>query len=85
MGCNRPQNALCHPEILPHWSVRMKQQRRPMQMQRQLFYESQLNSNPNSLWLPNDREAELKAAIAELLLNLVLDSSQAATGGDYDE
>jgi hypothetical protein len=54
-------------------------------MQRQLFYEPQLNSDPNSLGLPTAREAELKAAIAELLLKLVLDRAEAATGAEYDK
>lgn len=63
----------------------MKQRRKTKQMQRQLFYEPQLNSDPNSLGLPPDRVAELKAAIAELLLNVVLDSAQAATGAEYDQ
>jgi hypothetical protein len=44
-----------------------------------------LNSGLNSLGLPTAREEELKAAIAELLLTLVLDSADAATGGEYDE
>jgi len=85
MTCRLPQNALCHPEILPHWSARMKSRRKTNQMQRQLFYEPQLNSNPNSLELPTAREAELKAAIAELLLRLVLGGADATTGGEYDE
>jgi len=85
MICNQPQNALCHPEVLPHWSVRMKQRRNTKQMQRQLFYEPQLNSDLNSLGLPRNREAELKAGIAELLLNLVLDSADAATGEDDEQ
>ena len=71
MTCNRRQKALCHPEILPPWSVRMKQRRKTQQMQRQLFYEPQLNRDPNSLGLPTAREVELKAAIAELLLKVV--------------
>ena len=53
--------------------------------QRQLFYEPQPNSDPNPLGLPPPREAELKAAIAELLLKLVLDSAESATGAEYDE
>ena len=54
-------------------------------MQRQLFYEPELNSEPISLGRPTAREAELKAAIAELLLKLVLDNVEGATGGKYDE
>jgi hypothetical protein len=63
----------------------MKRRRKTKQMQRQLFYEPQLNSDLNSLGLSTAREAELKAAIAELLLKLVLDSAEAATGVEYDE
>jgi hypothetical protein len=63
----------------------MKHRRKTKPMQRQLFYEPQLNSDPNSLGLPTARGVELKAAIAELLLKLVLDSADAATGGEYDE
>jgi len=63
----------------------MKHRRNSIQMQRQLFYEPQLNSDPSSLGLPPAREAELKAAIAELLLKLVLDSAESAKGVEYDE
>lgn len=63
----------------------MKHRRNTKQKQRQLFYEPQLNSDPTSLGLPPVREAELKAAIAELLLKLVLDSAESATGAEYDE
>lgn len=63
----------------------MKHRRNSKPKQRQLFYEPQLNSDPNSLGLPPAREAELKAAIAELLLNLFLDSAESATGAKYDE
>ena len=63
----------------------MKHRRNTKQKQGQLFYEPQLNSDPNSLGLPPAREAELKATIAELLLKLVLDSAESAPGADYDE
>lgn len=63
----------------------MKRQTKTKQVQRQLFYEPQPNSETNPLRLPRAREAELKAAIAELLLKLLLDSADAATGGEYDE
>jgi hypothetical protein len=62
----------------------MKQRTTVKPMQRPLFYEPQLNSDLTSLSLPTAREEELKAAIAELLLTLVLDSADAATGGEYD-
>ena len=60
-------------------------QRRKKQMQRQLFYEAQLNSDSKLLGLPIDLEAELKAGIAELLLKLAHHGAEAATGGEYDE
>ena len=63
----------------------MKRRRITKQMQRQLFYEPQINSDPNSPGLSIAREAELKAAIAELLLKLLVDSGEAATGAENDE
>ena len=63
----------------------MKHRRNTKQKQRQLFYELQLNSGPNLLGLPPAQAAELKAAIAELLLKLALDSAEGATGAEYDE
>jgi hypothetical protein len=63
----------------------MKQRRKTQQMQRQLFCEPCETSDPNLLGLPTARQAELKAAIAELLLKLVLDSAEAAIGGECDE
>ena len=63
----------------------MKHRRNTKQKQRQLFYEPQLNSDPNSLGLSIAREAELKAAIAELLLKLLVDSGEAATGAEHDK
>ena len=62
----------------------MKHRRNSKPKQGQLFYEPQLNSDLNSLGLPPAREAELKVAIAELLLKL-LDSAESATGAEYDE
>jgi hypothetical protein len=85
MACSRPQNALCHPEIPFHWSVRMKQRRNTQQIQRQLFYKPELSSSPTPLDLPTEREAEIKAVIAKLLLNVVLDNAEASTGAEYDE
>jgi hypothetical protein len=63
----------------------MKQRRNTNQIQALLFYETELSSDPISLDLPTDREAELKAVIGELLLNVALDNAQAPRGAEDDE
>ena len=61
----------------------MKQRSRMNERQTELFYEPGLRSVP--IPLGADREAELKRAIAELLLNVALDDAKVPKGGECDE
>jgi hypothetical protein len=51
----------------------------------ELFHEPGLSGVPIPLPLAPDREAELKRAIAELLLNVALGNAELPRGGDCDE
>ena len=55
------------------------------QIQIELFPETELCSVPAPLPSDADRRAELKRAIAELLLSVALDDDAGPTGGQYDE
>jgi hypothetical protein len=63
----------------------MKQRNRTNQRQTALFYEPGLSSVPIPLPLAANRAAELKSAIAELLLNVALDDAEVPKGGECDE
>jgi hypothetical protein len=63
----------------------MKPTIRTNQIQTKLFHEPGLSSVPIPLPLSADRKAELKRAIAELLLNLALDDAAVPRGGQCDE
>jgi hypothetical protein len=63
----------------------MKQRRKTMQIQTELFCQPGLNGVPIPLDLAPDRERELKKVIAELLLNVALDNAGAPRGGECDE
>jgi hypothetical protein len=63
----------------------MKLRIRTNQIQIELFHEPGLSSVPIPLSLAADREAELKRAIAELLLNMALDDAEVPKGGECDE
>jgi hypothetical protein len=62
----------------------MKRRSKANHRQRELFYEPGLSSVPIPLPLAVNREAELKKAIAELLLN-VLDDAAIPDGGERDK
>jgi hypothetical protein len=51
----------------------------------ELFHEPGLSSVPIPLPLAADREALLRKAIAELLLNVALDNAEPPRGGECDE
>ena len=55
------------------------------EIQIDLFPETELSSVPAPLPSDADRRAELKMAIAELLLSVALDAAAGPTGGQYDE
>lgn len=54
------------------------------EIQIELFPETEL-SDPAPLPSDADRRAELKRAIAELLLSVALDDAAGPTGGQHDE
>jgi hypothetical protein len=55
------------------------------EIQIELFHETDLSGVPAPLPLDADRRAELKRAIAELLLSVALDDAVGPTGGQHDE
>lgn len=55
----------------------MKQRRKTNHIQTELFCEPRLIRGPNPL-LPADRQAELKTAVAELLLNVAIEDAEGA-------
>jgi hypothetical protein len=55
------------------------------EIQIELFHETELSSVPAPLPLDADRRAEIKRAIAELLLSAALDDDAGPTGGQHDE
>ena len=55
------------------------------EIQIELFHEAEVNSVPAPLPSEADRRAELKRAIAELLLSVALDDAPGPTGGQHDE
>jgi hypothetical protein len=63
----------------------MKQRSKTNQIQTELFYEPGLSGVPIPLPLAANREAELKRAVAELLLNVALDDAKVPRKGEYDE
>ena len=85
MVCIRLWNAISHPEMPPPRSFRMKPRITTNQIQTKLFHEPGFSSIPIPLPLAADREAELKRAIAELLLNVALDDAEVPRGGECDE
>jgi hypothetical protein len=63
----------------------MKLKIRTYKIQIELFDETELSSVPMPLPSDAERRAELKRAIAELLLSVALDDAAAPRGGQYDE
>jgi hypothetical protein len=55
------------------------------EIQIELFHETELSSVPAPLPSDADRKAELKRAVAELLLSVALDAATGPTGGQHDE
>jgi hypothetical protein len=55
------------------------------EIQIELFHETELSSVPAPLPPDADRRAELKRAVAELLLSVALDDAAAPSGGQHDE
>ena len=55
------------------------------EIQIELFHETEMSSVPAPLPSDADRRAELKRAIAELLLNVALGNAELPRGGDCDE
>lgn len=55
------------------------------EIQIELFHETELSSVPAPLPSDADRRAELRRAIAELLLSVALDDAAGPTGGQHDE
>ena len=55
------------------------------EIQIELFHDTELSSVPAPLPSDADRRAELKRAIAELLLNVALDDAEPPRGGECDE
>jgi len=62
----------------------MKQRSRTNLRQAELFCEPGLSGVPIPLPLAANREAELKRAIAELLLNVALGDAEVPKGGECD-
>jgi hypothetical protein len=55
------------------------------EIQIELFHETELSSVPAPLPSEADRRAELKRAVADLLLSVALDDAAAPSGGQHDE
>jgi len=55
------------------------------EIQIELFHETELSSVPAPLPSDAGRRAELKRAIAELLLSVALDDAAGPAGGRHDE
>jgi hypothetical protein len=55
------------------------------EIQIKLFQEIELSSDPPPPAVAADRKAELKRAIAELLLSAALDDAAIRRGGQHDE
>lgn len=55
------------------------------EIQIELFHETELSSVPAPLPSDADRRAELKRAIAELLLSVALNDAAIPSGGQHDE
>lgn len=55
------------------------------EIQIELFHEPELISVPAPLPSDADRRAELKKAVAELLLSVALDAAAGPTGGQHDK
>ena len=55
------------------------------EIQIELFHEIEMSSVPAPLPSDADRRAELKRAVAELLLSVALDAAAGPTGGQHDE
>jgi hypothetical protein len=55
------------------------------EIQIKLFQEMELSSDPPPPAVAADRKAELKRAIAELLLSAALDDAAIRRGGQHDE
>jgi hypothetical protein len=55
------------------------------EIQIELFHETELSSVTAPLPSDADRRAELKRAVAELLLSVALDDDAGPTGGQHDE
>jgi hypothetical protein len=55
------------------------------EIQIKLFQEIEVSSDPPPPAVAADRKAELKRAIAELLLSVALDNAAGPTGGQHDE
>lgn len=64
---------------------RMKHRSRTNLRQIELFYEPGLSGVPIPLPLAAEREAELKRAIAELLLNAAVNDAEVPKGDERDE